>query len=90
MSISKKDLVTCIDTFILDKQQSLSETPNIIKKKELESYLEEYAADQEIAYEKKSEPTKTIYTFAVDGKEACVEFYYRYSHYYTRYSITLK
>lgn len=90
MSIKKHDLVSCIDTFVLEKQQTLSETPNTIKKREIESHLEEYALEQGIPYEKQSEPTKTIYTFSVQGKEAFVELFYRYSHYYTRYSITLK
>lgn len=90
MNISKHDLVSCIDSFVLEKQRSISETPNTIKKKELESYLEEYAMDQGIPYEKLSKPTKTIYTFTVGGQEAQVEFFYRYSHYYTRHSITLK
>lgn len=90
MSISKRDLVTCIDSFILEKQQSLSETPNTIKKKEIESYLEAYAADEGVAFEKESEPTKTVYTFTLEGKETSVEFFYRYGHYYTRHSINLK
>ncbi|WP_079509174.1 hypothetical protein [Mesobacillus jeotgali] len=90
MNISKRELLTCIETFISEKKMTLSGTPNTIKKKELESYLEEYAAEQDIAYEKKVEPTRSIYTFTVEGKEANVEFFYRYSHYYTRHSITLK
>jgi hypothetical protein len=90
MSINKKDLVSCIETFVLEKQQSPSETPTSIKKKEIESYLEVYAAEQEITYEKKSEPTRTIYTFTIEGKETLVEFFYRYSHYYTRHSISHK
>lgn len=90
MSISNHDLASSIDTFILEKQQSLSETSNTIKKKELESYLEDFAAEQGLSYEKQEEPTKTIYTFSIDGKKAFVEFFYRYSHYYTRHSINLK
>ena len=90
MSISKHDLVSYIDTFVLEKKQSLSETSNSIKKKEIESYIEEFAMTKGIAYKKKSERTKTIYTFTVEGKEANVEFFYRYSHYYTRHSITFK
>ena len=43
--------------------------PNTIKRKELESYLEEYAVEQGIAYEKKTEPTKTIYTFTIEGEK---------------------
>lgn len=89
MNISKQDLVSCIDTFVLEKQQSVSETPNTIKKKELETYLEEYALEQGISYVKQSKPTKTVYTFTVGSQEAQVEFFYRYSHYYTRHSITL-
>jgi hypothetical protein len=90
MSISKHDLVSCIESFVLEKQQSISESPNTIKKKELESHLEGYALEQGIPYEKQSKPTKTIYTFTVEGQVAQVEFNYRYSHYYTRHSITLK
>lgn len=90
VNISKNDLVSCIDTFVSEKQQSHSETPNTIKKKEIESFLEEYAIEQGIAYEKKSEPTKTIYNFTFEGKETHLEFFYRYRHYYTRYSITFR
>ena len=90
MSISKQDLISCIDSFVLEKQQSISKSPNTIKKKELESDLEEYVMEKGIPYEKQSKPTKTIYTFTVGGQEAQVEFYYRYSHYYTRHSINLK
>jgi hypothetical protein len=90
MNISKHDLASCIDSFVLEKQQSISESPNTIKKKELESHLEKFAIEQGIPYEKQSKPTKTIYTFSIEGQEAQVEFFYRYSHYYTRHSITLK
>ncbi|MBT2680952.1 hypothetical protein J7E38_18330 [Bacillus sp. ISL-35] len=72
------------------KEDTLSDTPNTIKKKELESYLEEFAAEQGIDFEKKEEPTRTIYSFTVQGQVALVEFFYRYSHFYTRHSITLK
>ena len=90
MNISKKELSSCIDTFLSEKQQIVSETPNTIKRKELESYLEEYAVEQGIAYEKKTEPTKTIYTFTIEGEKVLVEFFYRYSNFYTRHSILLK
>lgn len=90
MSISKHDIVSYLDTFVQEKQLSLSETPNTIKKKEIESYIEEYAVEHGIYFDKKSESTKTIYTLTVEGRETIVEFFYRYSHYYTRHSITLK
>ena len=90
MSISKHEIGSYIDTFVQEKQQLLSETPNTIKKNEIESYLEEYAIEQGIDFDKKSESTKTIYTLILEGKETIVEFFYRYGHYYTRHSITLK
>ncbi|ESU33806.1 hypothetical protein G3A_04340 [Bacillus sp. 17376] len=90
MSISKQDIVSYIDTFVLENRQSISETPNTIKKKEIESYFEVYAAEKGIAFEKNSESTKTIYTLTVEGRETIVEFFYRYSHYYTRHSVILK
>ncbi|WP_215032700.1 hypothetical protein [Bacillus sp. ISL-37] len=90
MSISKLDIASYIDTFVQGKQLSLSETPNTIKKKEIELYIEEYAGEHGIDFDKKSESTKTIYTLSVEGRETIVEFFYRYSHYYTRHSITLK
>lgn len=90
MSINKHDLVSCINTFVMKKRSSLSESPNTIKKKEIESHLEEYATEQGIPYKKQSKPTKTIYNFSFEDKEVFVEFFYRYSHYYTRHSITLK
>lgn len=92
MSISKNDLVLCIDQFISQNQRIISEDkkPHAIKKKELELYLEEYAAEQGISYEKDSQPTKTLYTFLIEGMRAEVEFLYRYSQYYTRHSISFK
>lgn len=90
MTISNRDLISCIENFISAKKTTLSDTPNTIKKKELESYLEEFAAGQGIDYKKKEEPTRTSYSFTVQGQEALVEFFYRYSHFYTRHSITLK
>ncbi len=90
MKMSKKDLISCIEKFITDKKMIVSETPTTIKKKELETFLEEFAAEQGIDYEKKAEPTNTIYFFTIEGQEAHVEFYYRYGQYYTRHSISLK
>lgn len=88
--ISKHEIGSYIDTFVQEKQQLPSETPNTIKKNEIEFYLEEYAIEQGIDFDKKSESTKTIYTLILEGRETIVEFFYRYGHYYTRHSITLK
>lgn len=92
MTINYTDLTSCIDQFIKEKQQISLEfqQPNTIKKKELELCLEDYADNHEIEYQKKSEPTKTIYTFSIEGQDAQVEFFYRYSNFYTRHSITIK
>jgi hypothetical protein len=92
MTNNHTDLTSCIDQFIKEKQQISSglQQPNTIKKKELELCLEDYADNNEIEYQKKSEPTKTIYTFSLEGQDVQVEFFYRYSNYYTRHSITIK
>ncbi|RSD25420.1 hypothetical protein [Mesobacillus subterraneus] len=91
MTTKNTNLVSCIDEFITEKQRAnfVDQKPNTIKKKELESYLEEVAAENGIVFQKNSHPTKTIYTFSIDGQEAKVEFFYRYSHYYTRHTITI-
>jgi hypothetical protein len=90
MSISKQEIGSYIDAFVHEKHQILSETPTTIKRKDIELYLEEYAEEHGIKFDKQSESTKTIYTLTVEGRDTIVEFFYRYSHYYTRYSITLK
>jgi hypothetical protein len=92
MNINKTDLINCIEQFLKEKQLLNSELqkPNTIKKKELEAFLEEYAANTGIEYTKDCEPVKTIYTFSIESHQAEIEFYYRYSNYYTRHTITLK
>jgi hypothetical protein len=92
MTNNNTDLTSFIDQFIKEKQQISSEVqrPNTIKRKELELYLEEYAENHAIEFQKISEPTKTIYTFSIVDQDTLVEFYYRYSNYYTRHSITVK
>lgn len=91
MNLSKNDLIECIDNFLKDKQLVNSELqkPNTIKKKELESYLEEFAENECIDYQKICEPVKTKYIFSIQGQDTEIEFYYRYGNYYTRHNITV-
>jgi hypothetical protein len=92
MSMCKNDLLECIDNFIKDKQLINSELqqPNTIKKKELETYLEEFAKNEGIDYQKNCESVKTKYIFSIKGQDAEIEFYYRYGNYYTRHNIIVK
>lgn len=92
MTTNKTELINCIEQFLKEKQlvNSDLQQPNTIKKKELEEFLEEYAANMGITYTKHCEPVTTIYTFTIESQEAEIEFYYRYGNYYTRHSITLK
>lgn len=92
MISENNELISCIDNFIKEKQLINSELqkPNTIKKKELEQYLEDFAGSISLEFEKNSEPTKTTYTFSLQGQEVEVQFFYRYSNYYTRHSITIK
>lgn len=92
MNICKNDLVECIDNFIKEKQLINSELkqPNTIRKKELETFLEQFAENEGIEYQKDCEPVKTRYIFSVKGKDAEIEFYFRYGNYYTRHNITVK
>lgn len=62
----------------------------MIKKKELEAYIEEFAENEGIEYQKVSEPVKTIYIFSINGQDPEIEFYYRYGNYYTRHNIIVK
>lgn len=92
MISENNELISCIDNFIKEKQQINSELqkPNTIKKKELEQYLEDFAGSIALEFEKNSEPTKTTYSFSLQGQEVEVQFFYRYSNYYTRHSISIK
>lgn len=92
MITKNSELISCIDNFIKEKQLINSEMqkPNTIKKKELEQYLEDCAGSIAIEFKKNSEPTKTTYSFSLQGQEVEVQFFYRYSNYYTRHSITIK
>ena len=92
MDIKKNELLLSIDNFIKEKKLGVLEEnqPNTLKKKELETFLETFAGNQAIPFQKTSEPTKTIYTFSLEEQEADIELFYRYSNYYTRHTITLK
>lgn len=91
MTINKTDLINCIEQFLKEKQlvNSDLQQPNTIKKKELEDFLEAYAANENMEYTKNCGPVTTVYTFTIESQEAEIEFYYRYGNYYTRHTITL-
>lgn len=92
MKICKNNLIECIDNFIKDKQKinSESQQPNTIKKKELETYLEEFAENEGIEYLKNCERVKTKYIISIQGQDTEIEFYYRYGNFYTRHNIIVK
>lgn len=64
--------------------------PNTIKRKELEAFLESAAENFSIDYQKMDEPTRTIYTFPCEGKEAKFEILYRYQNFYTRHDLSME
>lgn len=91
MDMCKNNLIKCIDNFIKEKQLINSEIQqsNTIRKKELEAFLEEFAENEGIEYQKNCAPVKTKYIFSIKGQDAEIEFYYRYGNYYTRHNITI-
>jgi hypothetical protein len=88
LSLKEQIILNCIDTFI-EQEQLKSEQPAIIKKRELETYIEAEAERLSIPCQKKSDSIQTYYTFSLEKHELQVEILYRYQSYYTRHSTSL-
>ncbi|KKK37102.1 hypothetical protein WQ57_15325 [Mesobacillus campisalis] len=91
LSDQEKQLLSCIDTFKQNKAADKDpQQPAIIRKKELESYLEGIAKQFRIQYQRSSTPMNSNYIFSLEKHEAQVKIYYRYRHFYTRHEVIIK
>jgi hypothetical protein len=90
LSDQEKQLLSCIDTFKQNKSADKEpQQPAIIRKKELESYIEGIAKQFRIQYQRVSTPMNTNYIFSLEKYEAQLEIYYRYRHFYTRHEVVI-
>ncbi|OCA89510.1 hypothetical protein A8L44_00735 [Bacillus sp. FJAT-27986] len=79
----KKELLDRLDSF---KKQKLLGS-HIIKRMEMEHYIENVASSLSINYKKESNSTNTVYYFCINESQLQLKFLFRYGTYYTRHQI---
>lgn len=79
----KMELLDRLDSF--KKQKLLSS--NLIKRMEIEHYIENVASSLSIDYKKELNSTNTVYYFCINECPLQLKFLFRYGTYYTRHQI---
>lgn len=80
----KNELLDKIESF---KKQNLASNKIIIKRMEIEPYIENVANSLSIDYKKDFYPTNTIYHFCFYEQQLQMKILFRYGTYYTRHQI---
>lgn len=79
-----------IENFISQKRskEASMSKPGIIKKSEIEEFIEMTARELAIGFNKKCHSTNTSFQFNLENKTLIVDILYRYGNYYTRHNIS--
>ncbi|MFC7372589.1 hypothetical protein ACFQPF_13005 [Fictibacillus iocasae] len=89
MTITKERLLSALNDYIdMQRDDTDDGNPSVIRKKELETYLETSADKLQIPYTKESTSTQTYYQFQLENTSLKLEINYRYKNYYTRHTLT--
>ncbi|MFC0190502.1 hypothetical protein ACFFJY_19660 [Fictibacillus aquaticus] len=87
MILAKERLLSALKDFIeKHHDDALNGTPPLIRKKELEGFIETSALNMQIAYSKHSSTTQTFYLFDLLAFDLTMEINYRYKSFYTRHT----
>ncbi|NHM29398.1 hypothetical protein [Neobacillus terrae] len=83
-------ILSRIDNYISQKRSkdaSMSK-PGIIKKSEIEDFIEWTARELAIGFNKKCHSTNTSFQFIFENQTLILDILYRYGNYYTRHNIS--
>ncbi|MBT2686704.1 hypothetical protein J7I93_00755 [Bacillus sp. ISL-47] len=90
-TITKNELMSWADNLVKLKKASLGKSGSqILKRRELEDYLEKEVKKKNIVIKKNNHPTKASYILCDQEQEVILEVLYRYKSYYTRHHVYIE